>query len=204
MALIGTVRQVRRFFCLDSVSFRESPRRHQQYYGQCCVWFPFMGNQTCLKHKSGLREGKILLYMIRGVTKNIPPLVSKILKYKGGGDIFAGPQIPKIFSRPSGAMDFPYIKAFISSIEAIFEGFSISRPQGEKILGFWRHFQGDFDDFVKEKSFQILKISQNFLIQNPKIQGGDIFSNSPDTFIKNIAKFNRGCPLFCLHCYNMG
>ena len=72
-------------------------------------------------------------------------------------------------------MDFPYIKAFISSIEAIFKGFSISRPQGEKILGFWRHFQGDFDDFVKEKSFRILKISQNFLIQNPKIQGGEIF-----------------------------
>ena len=87
-----------------------------------------------------------------------------------------GPQIPKKFPRPSGAVDFPYIKAFISSIEAIFEGFSISRPQGEKIWGFWRHFQGDFDDFVKEKSSQILKKSFFFLIQNSKIQvGGYLF-----------------------------
>ena len=112
--------------------------------------------------------------------------ISQILKYRGG-DIFAGPQIPKIFSRPSGAMDFPYIKAFISSIEAIFEGFSISRPQGEKILGFWRHFQGDFDDFVKEKSLQIAKIFLKFsskILKNKGggifLKGGDIFPNSPD------------------------
>ena len=69
-------------------------------------------------------------------------------------------------------MDFPYIKAFISSIEAIFEGFSISRPQGEKILGFWRHFQGDFDDFSKEKSFQILKIFSSKIL---KYNGGGAF-----------------------------
>ena len=83
-----------------------------------------------------------------------------------------GPQIPKNFPRPSGAVDFPYIKAFISSIEVIFEGFSISRPQGEKILRFWRHFQGDFDDFSKEKSFQILKIFSSKIL---KYKGGDIF-----------------------------
>ena len=77
-------------------------------------------------------------------------------------------------------MDFPYIKAFISSIEAIFEGFSISRPQGEKILRFWRHFQGDFDDFSKEKSFQILKIFSSKIL---KYKGGYLFGTpNPQNF----------------------